>query len=115
MNFWATWCKPCVEELPYFEQLREEYKDDKVEVILISLDLPNQIESRLKPFIKEHELRSQVVLLNDPNQNEWIPKVDPHWDGAIPATLVYNKNERRFYPKSFTYEELEQTIKHYLK
>jgi len=114
INFWATWCKPCVEELPFFEELNTKYSKDKLKVLLVSLDMPNQFETRLKPFVKDNMLKSQVILLDDPDQNTWIPKVDPHWDGAIPATLIYNKNKRMFYAKSFNYSELELTIKQFI-
>ncbi|MFD0965004.1 TlpA disulfide reductase family protein [Pseudofulvibacter geojedonensis] len=114
VNFWATWCKPCVEELPFFEELNKKYASDKVKVLLVSLDMPKQLETRLKPFVKENKLKSQVILLNDPNQNNWIPKIDSHWDGAIPATLIYNKNRRMFYAKSFTYSELEKITKQFI-
>ena len=50
VNFWATWCKPCVAELPYFEQLTETYKGQKVKVLLVSLDFSKQIESKLLTF-----------------------------------------------------------------
>lgn len=106
INFWATWCRPCVKELPYFEQIGEEYKDKNVEVILVSLDFPNNLESRVLPFIERHQLKSKVVLLDDPNQNRWIPLVDEAWSGAIPATLIYNKDKRKFYEQAFTYEQL---------
>ena len=110
VNFWATWCVPCVQELPYFEQLGEKYKSDKVKVLLVSLDMHKMIESKLIPFIKEKELKSEVVLLRDPDSNSWIPKVDSTWSGAIPATIIYNKSKRKFYERSFTYEELESEL-----
>ena len=111
INFWATWCAPCVKELPYFEQLGENFKEKEVEVILISLDFPQKVESQLKPFVKKRNLQSKVIHLNDPKQNEWIPKVSVDWSGAIPATLIYNKQHRKFYEKSFTYQELETELK----
>jgi len=111
INFWATWCKPCVEELPSFEKLNEAYKSQNVEVLLVSLDFPNQIEERLIPFIEKHKLKSKVILLDDPDQNTWIPKVSEEWSGAIPATLIYNKKSRKFYEQSFTYSELETELK----
>lgn len=113
VNFWATWCVPCVEELPYFEKLNAEYKGDKVKVLLVSLDMHKMIESKLIPFMKENQLQSDVVLLRDPDADSWIPKVDSTWSGAIPATVIYNKDKRRFYEKSFTYEELENEIKNF--
>ena len=114
INFWATWCKPCIKELPYFEELNANYKDRNVEVLLVSLDFPKSIESKLLPFIKEHGLKSQVVILNDIKSNTWIPKVDEEWSGAIPATVIYNKDKRQFYERSFTYEELETELEQFL-
>lgn len=115
INFWATWCKPCVEELPAFEKLNAEYKNKNVEVILVSLDFPNQIETRLIPFIKEHNLKSNVILMADVDQNKWIPKISEKWSGAIPATLIYNKNSRKFYEQSFSYDLLEKELKEIFK
>ena len=110
VNFWATWCKPCVKELPYFEQLNENYKDKKVKVILVSLDFAKTYESNLIPFVKKRGLKSEVILLNDPDSNNWINKVDKTWSGAIPATIVYNSTSRNFYEKSFTYNELDSVL-----
>lgn len=115
INFWATWCKPCVEELPAFQKLYETYKANNVEVILVSLDFKNQVEARLIPFIKKHKLQPKVVLMVDPDQNTWIPKVSPDWSGAIPATIIYNKNNRKFYEQSFTYEALEKELTNIIK
>lgn len=114
VNFWATWCKPCVKELPHFETLNEKYKDKGVEVLLVSLDFPKQYDKKLKPFIVEHNLKSRILVLDDVDMNTWIPKVDKDWSGSIPATLIYNKNKRQFYNKPFTYDELENEIKKFL-
>lgn len=113
VNFWATWCVPCVEELPHFEKLNEKYKEDKVKVMLVSLDMSKQVESKLLPFIKERQLKSEVLFLQDPDQNAWLPKVDSTWSGAIPATVIYNKDKRKFFEQSFTYEELEKEVSNF--
>ena len=107
VNFWASWCTPCVDELPAFEKIGEEYKSRKVKVLLVSLDFPNQIESRLVPFIEKHQINSEVLVLNDPDANKWIDRVDKGWSGALPATLIYNSKTRDFHEGSFTYEELK--------
>jgi len=114
INFWATWCKPCIEELPYFEKLNETYKDKNVKVLLVSLDMPRMVEDQLIPFIKNKKLQSEVILLDDPKQNTWIPKIDESWSGAIPATIIYNAEERAFFEQSFTYEELEKQVLNFL-
>ena len=114
VNFWATWCAPCIKELPYFEDLNAKYKGKNVEVILVSLDFPHQYDSKLKPFIKEHDLKSKIVVLDDVDMNTWIPKVNENWDGAIPVTIIYNKDKREFYDRPFTYDELETELKQFL-
>ncbi len=112
INFWATWCKPCVEELPYFEQLHANLQTEKVRVILISLDFPRQLESKLLPFVEKNQLQSEVLALTDIDFNSWIDKVSPQWNGAIPVTLIYNAQKRHFYGEQFPdYEALEKLVK----
>jgi len=115
VNFWATWCAPCVKELPYFETINKNYKSEGVEVLLVSLDFPSKYDTNLKPFIKKRQLKSKVVAFDDKNQNRWIPAINEDWSGAIPATIIYNKEKRQFYEKSFTLEELETELKQFLK
>jgi len=115
VNFWASWCTPCVEELPAFERISEEYSDTKLKVVLVSLDFPRQIESRLVPFIDKNKIQSEVLVLDDPDANKWINKVDPAWSGSIPATLIYNGKDRTFHEGSYTYEDLKQIVEHKLQ
>lgn len=110
VNFWATWCVPCVKELPEFEKLNEVYSEQNVKVLLVSLDNPRHMQTRVLPFIREHNLKSEIVLLDDPRSNQWIPLVDESWSGAIPATIFFTKNSRSFYEQAFTYKELEDIV-----
>ncbi|MFL2593533.1 MAG: TlpA disulfide reductase family protein [Flavobacteriaceae bacterium] len=111
INFWATWCAPCVKELPYFEEVNKQSKDNNTEVILVSLDFPSQIESKLKPYLKKNKIKSRVILLDDSKINIWVPKVSEQWDGGIPATLIVNSSHYNFYSKPFEKEELFSEIK----
>ena len=106
VNFWATWCAPCVKELPYFEEVNKQSNDNNTEVILVSLDFPSQIESKLKPYLKKNKIKSRVILLDDSKINTWVPKVSKQWDGGIPATLIVNASNYNFYPKPFKKEDL---------
>jgi len=114
VNFWATWCVPCVKELPEFEKLNASYQNSNVKVVLVSLDMRRDYEKRLLPFIENHKLKSHVVLLDDPRSNRWIPRVSEKWSGAIPATLIYRNEKRGFYEQTFTYEELENELLKFL-
>ena len=114
VNFWATWCAPCVRELPYFERITKEYANKKVKVILVNLDFPNHYETRLIPFLEENEIQSKVIMLDDPDANRWIPEVDLDWTGAIPATVIFNSKERKFFPREVKYEELEEVVQQFI-
>ncbi len=116
LNFWATWCKPCIAELPYFEALNKKYQGKKVEFTLVSLDFGTQLESQVIPFLEKRNIKSKVVLLDDPKSMVWIDLVDKSWSGAIPATMVYKGNESNFYEKEFHSEaELEDIISQFFK
>ena len=114
VNFWATWCKPCIKELPAFEKLNTEYSDQKVKVILVSLDFPKKVGTQVIPFMEKNNIQSQVLLLDDTDANSWIPKISKKWSGAIPATLIYSNSARLFYEQSFTFEELEEELNKFI-
>ena len=101
INFWATWCKPCVEEMPYFEEYHEATKGEKTRLILVSLDFPKQYEKSLIPFINRRDLQPEVVALADGDYDSWIDRVSPDWEGEIPATYVYRGSESRFAAQQF--------------
>ena len=111
INFWATWCAPCVKELPYFTRLMEAKKDEPVEVILVSMDFPKDIKKKLIPFVHDKDIAESVIALADLDYNSWIDKVSTEWDGAIPFTLVYNsKNRQVKLGEIDSYEELENFV-----
>ena len=96
---------------PYFEQLHQSYQNEKLQVILVSLDFERDIERKLIPFLEKYQLKSDVVLLLDGRYNEWIDKVSSDWGGAIPATVIYNAKEKRFIGDQFAnYDELYSLV-----
>ena len=110
INFWATWCSPCVKEIDFFEEVHSSFEDSKVKVILVSLDFPNQVELRLIPFLEAREITAQVMLMTDLNYNSWIERVDKSWSGAIPATLIFNREQRVFLEQELTRDELFNNV-----
>jgi len=112
INFWATWCKPCLEELPYFEEVTSRYTNQKVKVLLVSMDFPSKLEVKVKPFVQKQQLKSTVVLLDESDQNAFIERIDKTWSGAIPFTIIANgaRKKSKSYEKEFTRDELEKEI-----
>lgn len=117
INFWATWCKPCVKELPQFLDLYEKYKSEGMEMSLVSFDFKKDLESRLKPFVAKKNIEADVYLLDETDYNAFIDKVDPSWSGAIPATLIIAKGntKRKFIEKEFSENELEKVYLNFIK
>ena len=113
VNFWATWCKPCIEELPNFERLNSESKGKKLRVILVTLDMKKDITSVLFPFLEKNKIKSEVWMLDAVHANDWIEKVSPEWSGAIPATTFTNgtKKYQLFKEGTLTYDELLDMVK----
>ncbi|PWJ43037.1 TlpA family protein disulfide reductase [Sediminitomix flava] len=109
INFWATWCKPCIKELPHFNALVDTHADD-VDLLLVSLDFADQIDNKLLPFMERKGIKAEVVLLDDPAMNKWINEVSEEWTGGIPATLILKGDQQYFFEKEFSKEELEQTL-----
>lgn len=115
INFWATWCAPCIKEMPYFEQLHRAYQGQKVKVILVSLDFSRQLESKLLPFVTGRNLEPEVIALIDHDYNSWIDRVSPEWSGALPVTLIRKGAQRQIVLEEFSsYEELESIVKSFV-
>lgn len=113
VNLWATWCAPCVKEIPYFERINQEYSKDEVEVTLMSLDFEHQFETKLIPFVKKN-LKSNVVVLLPGDENNFVEKVSKNWQtGAIPVTLIYNNHKSYFIEGMVTYDQLVEKIEQF--
>jgi thiol-disulfide isomerase/thioredoxin len=109
INFWATWCAPCVKELPFFEALNS--NDPSVKVTLINLDYADRLD-KVKQYVSRKNMKADVLLLDEIDYNSWIDKVDRRWGGAIPATLVINSltGERKFVDGELGEGDLERII-----
>ncbi|QYA26118.1 TlpA family protein disulfide reductase [Gramella sp. MT6] len=115
INFWATWCKPCIKELPHFKDLDSIYKDKKMKVVLVSLDFPKDVDTKLVSFVKENQIEDKVVVLLDGKYNDWIDKVSPEWSGAIPATYIFNQDSNDLFQGAFeNTSELVEVIEPFL-
>ena len=113
INFWATWCKPCIKELPFFLKAQKEFP--AVEFIYISLDFVENISKANSFALKKGMASKGLYLIDDMDYNSWIDKVSPDWSGAIPATLMVMANQKILYEQEFHAGELETIIKEKIK
>lgn len=110
INFWATWCGPCIKELPYFDEIHR--KNKNVSILLVSMDYdldPNP--EKVKRFIARKKILSHVVILTEENPSGWIDKIDKNWSGALPATIIIGATgKRKLIQGELKKDELEKYI-----
>lgn len=113
VNFWATFCAPCNKEIPYFERTVARYREDKVELILVSLDLPDYFPARIGSFAHDRGYTSRLFWLDETDADYFCPKVDPKWSGGIPCSLFINNKThyRRFFDRQLTEPQVELEIR----
>ncbi len=111
-NFWATWCGACIKELPHFDNLEAEKKD--VKVYLVSIDFKEDFK-RVKSFVAKRQLKSDILFLDEKDQDYFMRKISSNWSGSIPVTLFVNDlGETFFHEKAFSKEELHEKVNKYL-
>jgi thiol-disulfide isomerase/thioredoxin len=110
VNFWATWCKPCIEELPAFDSLHNSSKAQKIKVLLVSLDFYEELDKKVNPFLKKRNIISECVLLDEINGNEFVNRIDERWSGAIPATLLIKGRNRSLLEKKMTLQLMRKKV-----
>jgi thiol-disulfide isomerase/thioredoxin len=96
MNFWATWCDPCVHEIPYFQKVYNKFSARKVKMIFVSLNAVREL-TKVQQFADSKNLLPEVLVLNGGNPNNWIDKVDSSWTGSIPATVLYKHGKKLYF------------------
>lgn len=116
VNFWATWCRPCVAELPAFDHLARTSRSYQrpIKVLLVSLDAARDRNTKLVPFVRSRGMACEVARLNETSPHVWIDRVDPAWQGSIPATWIVARERRVLHEREFTKRELVETVTEFL-
>ncbi len=115
VNFWATWCVPCVEEFPAFVKLDRALDDRGVDVMFISTDFPNEKE-KVVAFLAEHGVTGTSYLKPGDNTTEFVNNFNEDWSGAVPATFIYDDTGTllAFWEGKASYEELKERVTEHL-
>lgn len=113
INFWATWCDPCVEELPDLIKLYKNHHKDNLQMVGFSVDFPEDINTKVKPFVKSHKIPYPIYVANPDDQDALINHFSKDWSGAVPATFLYDSNGKLLKMKTgkMTSSEMEEFIK----
>ncbi len=117
INFWATFCKPCVAEIPHFIRTVNDLRDKKVSLLLVSLDLPADYPNKIREFVRKRGFQTNIVWLNETNADYFCPVIDKSWSGAIPATLIVNNKSayKKFFEEELSPEEFQKQLNEALK
>jgi thiol-disulfide isomerase/thioredoxin len=100
INFWATWCKPCLDELPLLQEIERTYPDRPLEVLLVSLDTDPDAIARIPDYLDRRDIDLPTVVLTDQG-SQWQRELDENWDGSLPTTFIYRNGLRYVYRRNF--------------
>ncbi|MGB8491756.1 MAG: TlpA disulfide reductase family protein [Bacteroidales bacterium] len=116
INFWASWCPPCVKELPGFQKAAGKFEGSKVKFIMVSLDFPDEVQSKLIPFLEKNNIVLNISVMLDTDYTLWESKVDRNWKGDIPSSLFLNNSRkiRYFHPGELSEDELNNLINKFI-
>jgi len=117
VNFWATFCKPCVGEIPHFIRLVKQYEKQKVKLLLVSLDLPGYYPAKIAAFVKKFKFDTNIAWLSETNADIFCPMIDQKWSGAIPATIIINNKTgfRKFFEDEINASDFEDLLQHAIR
>jgi len=112
LNIWATWCEPCIAEFPDLKKLSQTYDTAAVEVVAISADYPDEVDTKIMPFLRKTDVPFRVFVAQFEHPEDFINAVNRSWSGALPASLIYDSRgkERFFHVGQQSFDDFKREI-----
>jgi thiol-disulfide isomerase/thioredoxin len=114
-HFWASWCAPCLQELPQWNSIIPQYTNKEMEWYFVDISIEEDLQTKTMDFLLLQPNLRPVLHLNPDNPNEWVPKVHPDWQGTIPMTLIVKGEQKILIEKKMSVEELQQQLGNFLR
>lgn len=92
VNFWATWCRPCLEEIPILQRLHEAYRDAGFTLVAVSLDQPDSADALVRPFMEKWFPGFDSYLSLEREMDDIVSSVDPAWNEILPTSYLLDRN-----------------------
>jgi thiol-disulfide isomerase/thioredoxin len=116
VNFWATWCVPCREEMPALVAAGRRFSGEGVDIVLVSADFSSALPA-VDRFLRGFRVPFPCFLEESEDPQTFIDAVDPRWGGELPHTVVYSRAGARLISLSSrqTREDFEFAFRKALK
>lgn len=92
VNFWATWCKPCLEEIPLFMELQKTYGPQGFKLVAVSLDEIETLESTVKPFMQKWFPEFRSYISTEYDMDDIVSVVDNGWNEVLPTSYLFARD-----------------------
>jgi thiol-disulfide isomerase/thioredoxin len=115
VNFWASWCEPCKEELPALWKLKDLYPENSLKVVLISIDDPGDMEIAAS-YLRDNKMEF-TTFYKGGQPLKFVTKIFPEWTGAVPASVLFDSEAKIVdaWEGDSTLEELQKRVQKQLK
>ena len=109
---WATWCAPCIEEMPTLAAFYNKHQHEGLKVIGLCMDDRTPMKDKIQEVLDRIKVPFPMVTIKEEGQDAFYKAVDPSWEGDLPGTLVFNdKGERvAFFKEALTEEVLQREV-----
>jgi peroxiredoxin len=105
VNFWATWCAPCVAEFDEFVTLNRMYRHRDFELVLVSVNQPDE-QKPVQQFLQQHQASNKNLIFGSADRTPLINAFDPEWQGEVPLTVLLNPEGKVIYRESGSIDPL---------